>query len=83
STIYAPNSSIGDNNMGYCEPIRRAPCAAAQSVEEAFNLARSYHIGIVNILLGDGSVRTLSENIDLKVYRLLGSRSDGQVTGEF
>jgi hypothetical protein len=83
SAIYPPNSPIGDNGMGYCEPIPRAPCAAAQSVEEAFILARSYHTGIVNILLADGSARTLSQNIDLNTYHSLATRQTGEVVGEF
>jgi prepilin-type N-terminal cleavage/methylation domain-containing protein len=45
--------------------------------------SRSYHVGIVNSLLMDGSVRSLSENIDLQVWRNVGARNDGQVIGEF
>ena len=45
--------------------------------------ARSYHIGIVNALLMDGSVRAISENIDLNTWRNLSTRSDGNVVGEF
>ncbi|QDT63220.1 DUF1559 domain-containing protein [Calycomorphotria hydatis] len=45
--------------------------------------SRSYHIGLVNSLLMDGSVRSATENIDLGVWRNLGQRNDGQVIGEF
>ncbi len=45
--------------------------------------SRSWHTGIVNSLLMDGSVRSISENIDLGTWRNLGQRSDGQVIGEF
>lgn len=45
--------------------------------------SRSYHTGIVNVVLMDGSVRSLSENIDLGTYRNLGARADGNVLGEF
>jgi len=45
--------------------------------------ARSYHIGIVHVLLMDGSTRSLSENIDLNTYRALGTRNGGEVIGEF
>lgn len=45
--------------------------------------SRSWHVGIVNSLLMDGSVRSISENIDLGTWRNLGQRSDGQVIGEF
>jgi len=45
--------------------------------------ARSYHIGIVHALLMDGAVRSLSENIDLRTYRALSTRSGGEIIGEF
>lgn len=45
--------------------------------------SRSYHTGIVNAVLMDGSVRSISENIDLGTYRNLGARADGNVLGEF
>jgi hypothetical protein len=45
--------------------------------------SRSYHTGIVNVLVADGSVHSLSENIDLGVYRNLGQRNDGNVIGEW
>lgn len=43
----------------------------------------SYHAGGAQFVLGDGSVRFISTNIDLTVYRGLASRSGGEVTGEF
>jgi len=45
--------------------------------------ARSFHVGIVSTLLMDGSVRSISENINLGTWRNLSSRADGQVIGEF
>ena len=45
--------------------------------------ARSWHTGIVNTVLMDGSVRSISENIDLGTWRNLGQRDDGNVVGEF
>jgi prepilin-type N-terminal cleavage/methylation domain-containing protein len=45
--------------------------------------SRSWHVGIVNSLLMDGSVRSIGENIDLGTWRNLGQRNDGQVIGEF
>jgi len=42
-------------------------------------VSRSYHEGVVNSLLVDGSVKTFSENIDLGVWRALGSRNGGEV----
>lgn len=45
--------------------------------------ARSWHIGIVNVVLMDGSTRSVSENIDLGTWRNLGVRNDGNPIGEF
>ena len=43
----------------------------------------SYHIGGANFTLADGSVRFISENIDINVYRSLGSIGGGEVVGEY
>ncbi len=45
--------------------------------------ARSYHTGIAHVLLGDGSVRSASDNIDLGVWRAVGSMSGGEVVADF
>jgi prepilin-type N-terminal cleavage/methylation domain-containing protein len=45
--------------------------------------SRSYHTGIVQSLLTDGSLRSIGENIDLLTWQNLGQRSDGNVVGEF
>ena len=47
------------------------------------NNARSYHTGGVQFCLCDGSVRFVSDNVDLATYNRLGGRNDGQVLGEF
>lgn len=43
----------------------------------------SFHTGIVQFTLDDGSVRSISENIDNRLYRQLAGMSDGEVIGEF
>jgi type II secretory pathway pseudopilin PulG len=45
--------------------------------------ARSYHAGIVHVLMMDGSVRHISQNIAAHTWRALSSRSCGEVIGEF
>lgn len=45
--------------------------------------SRSHHAGIVQAALADGSARSISENIDLKIWRAIGTRAGGEVTGEF
>lgn len=43
----------------------------------------SLHPGGANFLLGDGSVRFLSENLDATTFVNLGNKGDGLVIGEF
>ena len=45
--------------------------------------ARSEHVGGVHVLLCDGSVRFVSENMDLSTWRAVGSRNNGDRVGEF
>jgi len=44
---------------------------------------RSYHTGGAQFLLGDGSARLISENIDRGTFNSLSTRSGGEVVGEF
>jgi prepilin-type N-terminal cleavage/methylation domain-containing protein len=41
--------------------------------------ARSYHTGLVNVGLMDGSVRSVRNSIDLTTWRALGTRAGGEV----
>ena len=45
--------------------------------------ARSFHAGMVNILLMDGSVRSAADTINLDVWRRLGGRNDQLPVGEY
>ena len=45
--------------------------------------ARSRHTGGAQVGLGDGSVRFISENIDLQTWQWLGARNDKQPLGDF
>ncbi|WP_197996353.1 DUF1559 domain-containing protein [Gimesia panareensis] len=56
---------------------------SAGSPTYAIITARSFHTGVVNAVLVDGSVRTISENISLDIWRALGTRNNGEVVGEF
>jgi prepilin-type processing-associated H-X9-DG protein len=41
------------------------------------------HTGGVNLMLADGSVRFASDNIDLGVWRNVGTRDGGETLGEW
>lgn len=81
STIYPPNSTIGDNVQGYCIKDKKMPCGS-QSISSAFTLARSWHFNGVNAGMGDGSVRFIPDNISPTVWLALGSRNGGETTAD-
>ena len=45
--------------------------------------SRSFHEGLVQAVMMDGSVRPLTDSIDRQIYRGLGSRGGGEVIGDF
>ena len=53
------------------------------SNQGANNPLSSLHTGGVQILLTDGSVRFISQNMDLETLKQLSTRDDGRVMGEF
>jgi len=53
-----------------------------RTVSDLFSLS-SVHEGGVHVLLGDGAVRFISENINVNTYLWLNDENDGNVIGEF
>jgi prepilin-type processing-associated H-X9-DG protein len=58
-------------------------CVTSVNFAEGHMAARSYHTGGAHVLLGDGSVRFASENIDGGVWRAVGSRANSEVVGDW
>jgi prepilin-type processing-associated H-X9-DG protein len=96
-TEITPNSSAPDvlypsaNQCVVADPFinnpqMNLPCAwgtNAEPFDTLYATSRSRHEGGVNVTLADGSVRFLSENLDLTTYRRLGYMGDGAVVGDF
>ena len=81
TTIYPPNSPIGDNvgRSDFCvsgNPM--APCGT-QSQDNTYVLARSMHTGGVNACLADGSVRFVTNTVTPTNWSYMGTRADGEV----
>ncbi len=76
-------SSIGFHTLvqGYYPPNSRNPDFGNHG--EIVSGPRSLHVGGAQLSLCDGSVRFVSENVDLNTFRAIFSRADGQVLGEF
>jgi prepilin-type N-terminal cleavage/methylation domain-containing protein/prepilin-type processing-associated H-X9-DG protein len=82
-TTNTPNTTVPDN-VANCTAtsIPYAPCVnngAAQRMQAA----RSLHPGGVNVMLADGAVRFVSDNIDLATWRALGTMQGGEVVGAY
>ncbi|MCI0681664.1 MAG: DUF1559 domain-containing protein [Gemmataceae bacterium] len=87
TTVFTPNTVVPFADGGRTYNIdynsRQEGNSATQKTYAAIT-ARSYHSGgLVNVLLMDGSVRSVSQNVDLTTWRALGTRAGGEVVGDF
>lgn len=86
TTAYTPNRVIpyGYGNRIYdIDYSTQQEGNSSQYDTVAAITARSHHPGIVNTCLMDGSVRAISEQIQLDVYRSLGTRAGSEVVESF
>ena len=86
TTTAPPNSAVP---IGYAANL----CQAGDSIDftsrqeatsdtlatYAIITSRSYHVGLVNVVLLDGSVRAIADTIDPATWRALGTRAGGEV----
>jgi prepilin-type processing-associated H-X9-DG protein len=75
---------LGDNDSTYyyhTQPPNGRSCRYPPS--RMASAANSRHVGGVHVLLCDGSVRFVSNSIDLGVWRGVGSRNGNEVLGDF
>ena len=86
-TQLSPNSTSPDFiYTGWCDnqPNAGLPCVSGDSGPNNTAAARSRHTGGVNVALGDGSVRFVSQNVDLlTVWRPLGTIAGSEPIGDF
>ena len=84
-TRLTPNTSAPDI-VPRCvnRPLENQPCVTASSNPNSVSVAsRSMHSGGVQVLLGDGAVRFISDNISLEIYQGLSTMNGKEVIGEF
>jgi len=84
TTTFTPNTDTfvgGGTLVGDYTSCREAiPCSGPTY---AAVTARSWHAGIVHVLMMDGSTRSASNSIDLTLWRNLSTIRDDQVIGEW
>ena len=87
TTTFTPNTFVPYTSGGQVYDVDFTSCREQHSnctgPTYAVVTSRSYHEGMVHVLLMDGSARSVSENLNLQVWRSLGTRAGNEVVGEF
>jgi len=78
-----PTGGIGRKWIPDMPPPNMPGVNTGANYDDFHAAARSNHPGGVNVGLGDGSSRFVSDLVDADTWRALGSISDGQVIGDF
>ena len=83
TTLDTPNNGIDAMKFPqYCTPAPNLPCTTATGVGSRFAMrqsARSRHTGGVNVVLADGSVHFISNNISLANWQALSTMNGGEI----
>ena len=86
TTVFTPNTFVPYEHDGQTYDIDfnsvQEGKQAAQVTYAAIT-ARSYHAGVVNVGLADGSTHSISDSIELETWRALGTIAGGEVLGDF
>ncbi len=87
TTVFTPNTKVLYTNGSTAYDIDFTSSREGETTNRltyAAVTARSYHAGgAVNVLLMDGSVRSVSSSISLPTWRALGTRAGGEVVGNY
>ena len=72
----------GNTSIRY-RPNHQTASAGADTVYTGNTILNSYHVGGIQVLMADGAVRFISDNLDFNTLSRLAVKDDGQVVGEF
>jgi len=84
TTVFTPNTKVNHTSAGPLYDLD-VVLATEPNLGDTYAAvtARSFHTGGVNSLLMDGSVRFITNGITLFNWRALGTRSGGEVVGDY
>ena len=86
TTTFTPNTKVPYTTGGALYDIdvcSRREGSNPTDVTYGVVTSRSYHSGMVNALLMDGSARSIASTVSLATWRALGTRDGGEVNGDF
>jgi len=84
TTVFAPNSEVRYlHSDGLTYDIDYNSCQEGRSTSQptyAAVTARSYHPGVVNAVMMDGSTASISNDVELNVWRAMATRDGGEIS---
>ncbi len=86
TTTFTPNTVVPHVQGGQTFDIDVSSSREGRSASDityGVITTRSHHAGLIQVGMMDGSIRGLSDSIDLNVYRGLGTRAGGEVLSDF
>jgi prepilin-type N-terminal cleavage/methylation domain-containing protein/prepilin-type processing-associated H-X9-DG protein len=84
NAFYTPNSASPDLMQQNCtnQPQFNLPCSISSTGDNIYS-ARSRHTGVVNVLMCDGSVRSVPDSVSIDVWRAVSTSTGGEVSANF
>lgn len=84
TTVFTPNTVVPINSGGMDYDVDFISATETNLGDTyAAVTARSYHDGLVNVLMLDASARSVASSIALQTWRALGTRAGGEVLSEY
>jgi len=86
TTVLTPNTKVPHTVAGRLYDVDVTSMRDGESIAVptyAAVTARSYHSGLVNTLMMDGSVKAIRDAIDLTTWRALSTRAGGETLSDF
>ncbi len=88
TTAFTPNTKVAatlsDGSIGDVDYINQNEGAVVATSPTPYSYAavtsRSYHPGVVNVVMMDGSVRSIASEIDLTTWQALSTRAGAEIT---
>lgn len=77
------NGNSGYTLYNHSAPPNHVSCTNGGDIATSVDTATSYHQSGVNVVLCDNSAKLISENVNLTIWRALGTRSGGEVLNDF
>jgi prepilin-type N-terminal cleavage/methylation domain-containing protein len=82
TTAFPPNTNVAYSSGGQSYDVDFVSATETSAGETyAAVTSRSYHVGIVNSLLMDGSVRAITNGVSMSTWRALGTRAGEEIPG--